>query len=281
VDTLVRLGLGRVVVAMVDPNPRVRGRGLARLRRAHIPVRVGPGAPEARRLIAGYRTWVLRGRPLVTLKLATTLDGRIAAASGESRWITGPAARRLSHGLRSIVDAVLVGAETVRVDDPRLTCRLPGRWNPLRIILSGPGLRLPRHARLLAGKGPPTWVVAPAGAAPGRVATLRRRGIEVLLLPGRRGRVPFASMLRALGARGVTSVLIEGGGAVAAEALRARAVDRLVMFVTPGLLGGDGVPAIGPLGCRRPDEMVRIERLALARVGADLVLEGQPRYRRA
>ena len=276
-DALVGLGLRRVVVALVDPNPRVRGRGLARLRRAGIRVVIGPGAEEARLLTAGYRSRVLRGRPLVTLKLATTLDGRIAAASGDARWITGPAARRLAHALRDVSDAVLVGAGTVRADDPRLTCRLPGGHHPVRIVLAGGALRLPARARVLERGGPPTWVVAPRGAPAGRVAALRRRGVEVLLVPGRQGRVPFASLVRLLGARGLTSLLIEGGGTVAAEALRARVVDRLVLFVAPALLGGDAVAAVGPLALRRVRDAVRVAGLAVARVGPDLVLEGRVR----
>jgi len=276
-EALVGLGLRRIVVAMVDPNPRVRGRGIAKLRRAGIPVAVGPGAEEARLLTAGYRARVLHGRPLVTLKLATTLDGRIAAAGGDARWITGPAARRLAHALRDVSDAVLVGAGTVRADDPRLTCRLPGGHDPVRIVLAGPALRLPARARVLARGGPPTWVVAPRGAPAARVAALRRRGVEVLLVPGRRGRVPFAALVRLLGARGLTSLLVEGGGTVAAEALRARAVDRLVLFVAPAILGGDGVAAVGPLGRVRVRDAVRVGGLAVAHVGPDLVLEGRVR----
>jgi len=276
-EALVGLGLRRIVVAMVDPNPRVRGRGIAKLRRAGIPVAVGPGAEEARLLTAGYRARVLHGRPLVTLKLATTLDGRIAAAGGDARWITGPAARRLAHALRDVSDAVLVGAGTVRADDPRLTCRLPGGHDPVRIVLAGPALRLPARARVLARGGPPTWVVAPRGAPAARVAALRRRGVEVFLVPGRRGRVPFAALVRLLGARGLTSLLVEGGGTVAAEALRARAVDRLVLFVAPAILGGDGVAAVGPLGRVRVRDAVRVGGLAVAHVGPDLVLEGRVR----
>jgi len=276
-EALVGLGLRRIVVAMVDPNPRVRGRGIAKLRRAGIPVAVGPGAEEARLLTAGYRARVLHGRPLVTLKLATTLDGRIAAAGGDARWITGPAARRLAHALRDVSDAVLVGAGTVRADDPRLTCRLPGGHDPVRIVLAGPALRLPARARVLARGGPPAWVVAPRGAPAARVAALRRRGVEVLLVPGRRGRVPFAALVRLLGARGLTSLLVEGGGTVAAEALRARAVDRLVLFVAPAILGGDGVAAVGPLGRVRVRDAVRVGGLAVAHVGPDLVLEGRVR----
>jgi diaminohydroxyphosphoribosylaminopyrimidine deaminase/5-amino-6-(5-phosphoribosylamino)uracil reductase len=254
VDALLPLGLRRVVVAIADPNPRVRGRGIARLRRAGIRVDVGLGADEARVLTAGYAMRIGRGRPLVTLKLATTLDGRIAAAGGDARWITGAAARRLAHALRDVSDAVLVGAGTVRTDDPRLTCRLPGGRDPLRVVLSGARLALPPRARVIAAGGPATWVIAPADAPPGRVAALRRRGIDVLLLRGRRGRVPFASVVRALGERGITSLLVEGGGTVAAEALRARVVDRLVLFVAPMLLGGDGRRGGRPAGhrARRP-----------------------------
>jgi diaminohydroxyphosphoribosylaminopyrimidine deaminase/5-amino-6-(5-phosphoribosylamino)uracil reductase len=280
VDALLPLGLRRVVVAIPDPNPRVRGRGIRRLRRARIPVTVGPGASLARVLTAGYRSRVLRGRPLVTLKLAATLDGRIAAAGGASRWITGRPARALAHGLRDVSDAVLVGAGTVRTDDPRLTCRLPGGHDPLRVVLVGSRLDLPARARVLARGGPPTLVVAPRGASRVRVAALRRRGIDVLLLPATRGHVAFGDLARALGSRGVNGLLVEGGGTVAAAALRAGIADRLVLFLAPLLLGGDGVPAIGPLGITRPTGGMRLEDVAVTRIGPDLVVEGRLRYAR-
>lgn len=282
VEALLPLALRRIVVAVPDPNPRVRGRGIARLRRAGIPLVVGPGAEEARLLLEGYRSRVLRGRPLVTLKLAVTLDGRIAVGGGRRHeWITGPAARRMVHALRDISDAVLVGAGTVRNDDPLLTCRLPGGRDPVRIVVTGPKLGLPARARLLGRGGPPTWVVAPVNADRARVARLRRRGIDVILLGGREERVPFGLLARELGSRGITTLLIEGGGAVAAEALRARVVDRLVLFLAPVLVGNEGTPAVAALGVQRLAEGVRVDRLAIGRIGKDLVLEGRLRYAHA
>src|SRR3989442_10484037 len=177
--------------------------------------------------------------------------------------------------MRDISDAVLVGAGTVRADDPRLTCRLRGGGDPVRVVVGGRNLDLPQRARILARGGPPTWVVAPAGAAPARVAALRRRGVEVLLERPRRGAVPFATIVRTLGRRGLTSVLVEGGATIAAQALAADVVDRLVLFIAPVLLGGDGVPAVGPLGLRRVMDAIRLGEVAVGRVGRDLVVEAR------
>lgn len=277
VDALRPLGLRRVVVASVDPDPRVRGRGIRALRRAGLRVDVGVGRRDADALLAGFRSRVLLGRPQVTLKLALTLDGRIAARGGDARWITGQAARRMAHALRNVSDAILVGAGTVRADDPRLTCRLRGGQDPVRVILAGARLALPPRAHVLASGGPATWIVAPSDADPRRVARLRRRGIDVILLPARRGRVPFAAVAQALGRRGIGSLLVEGGAAVAAEALRSRTVDRMVLFMAPALLGGDAVPAIAPLGIARVADAIRLSDVALARLGDDVVLEGRVR----
>ncbi len=280
VEALLPLGLTRVVVGAPDPNPQVRGRGIRRLRQSGIPVVIGVEGAAADDLLAGFRSRILRGRPLVTLKLAATLDGRIAAHGGDGRWITGPASRREAHVLRGVSDAVLVGAGTVRADDPRLTCRVAGGHDPLRIVLAGTTLDLPSGARVLMPGGPPTLVLAPASAPSRRVAGLRARGIEVELLPARGGRVPFGTVAAALGRRGLTRLLVEGGATVAAAALAARVVDRVILYVSPSVLGGDGIPAIGPLGIRRAAGALRLLDVSWRRVGEDFVVEGAPRWRR-
>jgi diaminohydroxyphosphoribosylaminopyrimidine deaminase/5-amino-6-(5-phosphoribosylamino)uracil reductase len=279
-DAVLALDPARVVIGAVDPDPRVRGRGIRGLRRHGVPVVVGVEATAAGELLEGFRSRVIRGRPYVTLKLALTLDGRIAARNGDARWITGAPARRMGHELRGVSDAVLVGAGTVRADDPRLTCRIPGGHDPVRVVVSGRRLDLPRRARVLAPGGPPTIVVAPATAPSRRVTALRGAGVEVLLLPARTGRMSFARVMAALGARGLTSVLVEGGGTVAAEALRAGVVDRAVLFVAPALIGGDGVPAVGPLAIRRVADAIRLTQASVRRIGDDLVVQGRPRWRR-
>lgn len=275
VEALLPLGLARVVVAARDPNPRVRGRGIGRLRRHGVRVDVGICEAEAQELTAGYRTWVVTGRPHVTLKVAASLDGRIAAPGGAAKWITGPSARRAGRAMRAACDAVLVGAGTVRADDPRLTARLPGRPDPVRIVVTGQRVALPSAARVLDG-GAPTWLVVPSGASPARLARLRRAGVEIVEVPARRGRMAFDAVVRALGARGLTSVLVEGGAQVATAALAAGVVDRVAWFVAPKLLGADAVAAIGPLGLRRVAgaPLLRVERVE--RLGDDVLCLGRP-----
>jgi diaminohydroxyphosphoribosylaminopyrimidine deaminase/5-amino-6-(5-phosphoribosylamino)uracil reductase len=274
VDALLPLGLRRVVIAMVDPNPRVAGRSVRRLRRAGVDVVVGVGAEKAAAIVAGYRSWVLRGRPIVTLKLASTLDGRIAARAGDARWITGEAARRRAHALRDVHDAVLVGAATVRADDPRLTCRLPGGRNPIRVVVTGPRLALPPRAHVLDVAEAPTWIATTRRASPTASARLGRRGVEVLPVAGARGVVAMPALLRVLARRGVTSVLVEGGATVAAAMLRARQVDRVAWFVAPAMLGDDAVAAIAGLGVDRVRRAIRLVDVETERLGADVLVSG-------
>jgi diaminohydroxyphosphoribosylaminopyrimidine deaminase/5-amino-6-(5-phosphoribosylamino)uracil reductase len=274
-QTVIDAGVRRVFVGMRDPHPLVNGRGIARLRRAGLEVIVGVAEEECRRLNESFVCVHEHGRPFVAWKAAVTLDGRIATRRGDARWVTGAAARAIGHELRDTYDAILVGARTVSVDDPRLTTRLGrGRGrDPVRVVVDG-GLRTPPTARLLrSGSAAPTIIAGTRGAPSARQRRLVRAGAEVLMLPGR-GAVRPRALLGALLRRGILSVLIEGGGETAAPFFAAGLVDKVVLFVAPKLLGGDGVPAIGPLGLRRMEQAIRLEGLAYRRVGEDAMITG-------
>lgn len=251
-DALVAAGIVRAVVAAGDPDPRVNGRGIARLRGAGIAVDEGVGGADAARLNAGFFLKVTEGRPLFALKAAASLDGRIALASGESQWITGPSARRAAHLLRARFDAVLIGSETARADDPMLTCRLEGYAGrpKVRIVLDRRLRLAPTSALARTAHAVPTWVLtAPEAAASAGAAALTALGIDVVALEGTSDPLAFARAVGlALAARGLTRVLIEGGGQVAAAFLRAGLVDEIAWFRASGIIGGDGRPAVAALG---------------------------------
>jgi diaminohydroxyphosphoribosylaminopyrimidine deaminase/5-amino-6-(5-phosphoribosylamino)uracil reductase len=273
-EALIAAGVARCEVALADPDERVAGRGVKRLREAGIAVGEGLLAAESEELNAGYLMRIRHGRPLVTLKLATTLDGRIATKAGESRWITGEAARAHGHLLRAEHDAVMVGGGTALADDPRLDVRLPGLEDraPLRVVLDG-GLRLPATHDLVAqARSRPTVVFTRAGHPGERCRPLDAAGVELVdVAADEEGRLALPAVLRELGGRGVTRLLVEGGGQLAAGLLRADLVDRLVWFRAPGVIGADGLPAVGALGLDRLDDLPRFRRTAVAPVGADLV----------
>ncbi|MBL8670224.1 MAG: bifunctional diaminohydroxyphosphoribosylaminopyrimidine deaminase/5-amino-6-(5-phosphoribosylamino)uracil reductase RibD [Alphaproteobacteria bacterium] len=252
-DALVAAGIARAVVAVEDPDPRVVGQGIAKLRAAGIAVAIGMRADAAAEVNAGFFLRVTRGRPLVTLKLATSLDGRIAASGGDSKWVTGEEARARAHLLRASHDAIAIGTGTALADDPLLTCRLPGleERSPLRIVFDS-RLRLPPKAAMLAGKPasrPPTWIVTlPERETTPAAAALRAVGAEILPVPaGPDGRIDPAAALQALGARGLTRLLVEGGGELAAALVRGDLVDRIAWFRAPLLLGAEGRAGIGAL----------------------------------
>ena len=268
----------RVVVATSDPNPKVRGRGLSALRRAGLRVIVGVGRAKAAALIEPYRTRMISGRPLVTVKIASTLDGKIATAQGESRWITGVQSRQAVQRLRAQSDAVLVGVGTIVADDPSLTVRArAGKRRPLRIILD-PQLRIPRDAKVLTDGMAPTLLVTTSSASMTARSALEHRGAEILILPGRKGRIEWRYLLNALGRRGISSLLIEGGAEVNASAVREHAVDRVIFFIAPRLLGGrDALGAIGGTSPARLADALVLRDLTVRRIGSDIMVEGRLR----
>ncbi len=276
VPLILESGIRRVVVAQLDPNPLVSGRGIRTLRAAGLRVEIGCGARQARRLNAVYSHWMRTGRPFVIMKAGMTLDGKIATASGESRWITGEAARRDAHRLRSRVDAVLVGIGTVLRDDPALTARVSDqpRRQPIRIVLDS-RLRIPLKARVLSGLQEAHTLIATTKTAPVRkIHLLRRRGIDVLVLPERNGRVSLPDLCRQLGRLRITSLLIEGGSTVNASLIRNNLPDRVVLYVAPLLLGGeDAKGLIGGLSPKHLRESVVLEGVTIRPAGHDMVIE--------
>jgi diaminohydroxyphosphoribosylaminopyrimidine deaminase / 5-amino-6-(5-phosphoribosylamino)uracil reductase len=273
-DGLIAAGVARVVAAVEDPFPRVAGTGFAKLRTAGIAVEIGLCADEANEVNAGFFARVKHGRPLVTLKLATSLDGRIATASGESRWITGPAARARAHLLRATHDAVLIGTGTALADDPQLTCRLPGleSRSPVRIVIDR-RLRLPATSRLFAkADQAPTWVATLASADPARQAALAKAGVKIVAVePNATCGIDLAGLLLRLGDQGLTRLLVEGGGLLAAALLRANLVDRLVWMHAPLAIGGDGLPAVAALDLATLDAAPQFTLLSAGTVEGDVI----------
>lgn len=272
-EALIAAGIARVVIGVRDSDPRVSGAGIARLQAAGIEVVTGVLEEEARELASGFFLRVERQRPLVTLKLATTLDGRIATRTGESQWITGPDSRRASHALRGRHDAVMVGVGTVLADDPDLTCRIEGyRSRALVRVVADSRLRTRRTARLVVtARESPTWLLTRTDADAGRRALLAGCGVQVVGVPSAAIGVDIAAGLRLLAERGITRLLVEGGGQLAASLLRADLVDRLAWFHAPTVMGGDGWPAAQAFGIEALASMPRFVRQAATPTGDDML----------
>jgi len=278
-EAILGAGIKEVVCAMKDPNPRVNGRGIAGLKKAGVRVRLGLLEGEARRLNEVYTKFIDTGRPFVTLKAAMTLDGRIAAPSGESHWISGDESLRFAHELRRRADAVLVGIGTVMADDPQLTVRLVKKGikkGPLRIVLDS-HLAILEKARILKEQDQARTIVAttPPGGSSAKAKRLRAMGAEVWeLRKDTRGLVSFPNLMRRLREEGVTSLLIEGGSRVNAAALAAGVVDKVCAVVAPMLLGGGrAIPFVEDLGIQLLRGAISLHGLKAEKMGRDILLE--------
>lgn len=273
-DALVEAGIARVVAATGDPDPRVSGQGIAKLQAAGIAVETGLLGEEADAINAGFFLRVRDGRPLVTLKIATSLDGRIATHRGESRWITGEASRARAHAMRASHDAILVGSGTAIADDPMLDVRLPGYETErrVRVVVDG-RLRVPLTARIVrTAREYPTWFVVRSDVEPARAKVLADCGVELVYLPpDAGGNLAPADIAKALGTRGLTRVLLEGGSRLAGAFLQAGLVDRLARFGAGIVLGGDGVPALSAFGVDRLADAPRFYRLESLECGEDIL----------
>lgn len=271
---LIHAGVRRVVVAATDPFSRVDGRGIEQLRQTGIRVDIGLMREEAEALNAGFLLNVTKNRPMVTLKLATSLDGKIATRSGESQWITGERARASGHRLRASHDAIMIGSGTALADDPALTCRLPGLddRSPVRVVLSR-RCRLPLSSRLVVtARDLPTWLVTSVDAPPAAVAELQKAGVDVIQMELGADRVieDLTEVLAGLAERGITRLLVEGGAGLAGSLLRAGFVDRLAWFQAPIVIGSDGKSAVGALSLDRLADMPAFERKAAEVLASDL-----------
>ncbi len=281
---IIEAGVARVVAAVGDPDPRVSGRGLAQLRDAGIEVSLGDGAALGAAHYEAYAHHRRTGRPFVTAKFAASLDGRIASTSGDSRWVSGPQTLRWAHQNRPLFDAMLVGVETIIVDNPQLTAR-PDDWRgpvpqPLRVVLDSRG-RTPLESRILQGTDTSPTLIAATEAAPAAWREgVAERGAEVALLPAdadRGGRVSLPALLEFLGReRGVVSLLVEGGGEVLGSFFDQRLIDKVTAVVAPMIIGGDAQTAVRGRGAERMKDALRLNRATSEQLGSDLLITGYP-----
>lgn len=279
VEALAAEGIAHVDVGMIDPNPRVSGRGVGYLREHGLTINERVLEGECAAINTAFIKYITKRRPWVVVKAAMTLDGKIATRTGKSQWISSKDSLRYAHEWRRVMQAILVGAGTVAADDPQLTCRIPDRRvrHPERILVDG-RLSISESARVVTGGLPGATIIATTEASdPDKRQRLIDAGCEILLLPGVDARIDFNDLMIALGERKIASLMIEGGATVLAEALAANVVDHVALVVAPKIFGGAGAPTfIGGPGVDEVDEAWRLADIRISRLGEDILIEGTP-----
>lgn len=277
-EAIIRAGIKKVYVAMEDPNPKVSGKGIKELTAAGIEVFTGILEEKAKRLNEAYIKYITTGMPFVTLKVAMTLDGKIATPTGQSKWITGENARKMVHRIRNTIDAVITAIGTIKADDPLLTVRglRSGREHrPLRVVID-PNLEIPFKSRILITP-PDTLIVMREGANLQKKEEILKGGVRIIEYPGER--LDLRWLMKRLGEEEITSVLIEGGSSLNARALEDGVVDKVLFFIAPKIIGGkESYPAIGGKTYRPLEEAHLLKDVKIRRIGEDILIEGYINY---
>ncbi|HIH22939.1 TPA: bifunctional diaminohydroxyphosphoribosylaminopyrimidine deaminase/5-amino-6-(5-phosphoribosylamino)uracil reductase RibD [Candidatus Micrarchaeota archaeon] len=280
VPAILRSGIKRVVCAMRDPNPNVNGKGIVALRKVGIEVVVGTCEREAAILNEAYMKRVTTGLPFVTMKIAMSLDGKIATRTGDSKWISGEASRRKTQEMRSESDAVMVGIGTVLKDNPKLTCRIKQGRDPLRIIVDSK-LRIPLSANVLKQANGMVIIGCGRGYNKKKKKELELLGAEIYPCPQKDGEVDLKRFMRSIAARGINSLLLEGGSIIDGAMVDAKLVDRFCFFIAPKIIGGkDAKPPIGGIGVKLMNEAILLRKMVVERIGVDYLIKGEPEYKK-
>ncbi len=272
--SIIKAGIKKVVTAMIDPNPKVSGRGIKELKGAGIKTETGTMNAEAKKLNKAFTKFITKKTPFVILKIAQSLDGKIATAKGESKWITGEESRKFVHKLRSEVDALLVGIGTIKKDNPSLDCRIRGCRNSYRIIVDS-RLQIPLNAKVLKHKDKRTIIATTKKASSRKINFLKKLGNNVLIIKDRAGKINLKALMKALARLDITSVMIEGGSSVNASALSSGIVDKIMFFIAPKIIGGsDAVSSVGGKSPSLLKNALTLKDVQMTKIGKDILIEG-------